>query len=88
MAVTLKQVKEVLGHTVDQVSKLKNGHVMVRKGYFYRNGMDQYKLRESVVKKLQDAGFTATVFDCGDHWAAFNGGATVARSSHFYVELA
>ena len=88
MTVTVKQVKEVLSHSMDQVSKLKNGNIIVRKGYFYRNGLDQYKVRDSVVKKLQDAGFTATVVDCGDHWAAFNGGATVARSSHFYVELA
>jgi siroheme synthase (precorrin-2 oxidase/ferrochelatase) len=88
MTVTLKQVKEALGHSVDQVSKLKNGNVMVRKGYFYRNGMDDVKFNNIVANALQKNGIPVNVIDFGDHWAAFNGGATVARSSHFYVELA
>jgi hypothetical protein len=88
MAVTVKQVKEALSHSVDQVSKLKNGHVMVRKGYFYRNGMDDVKFNNNVVAALEKAGVAVFVVDFGDHWAAFSGGASLARSSHFYVELA
>ena len=88
MAVTVKQVKEALSYSVDQVSKLKNGNIVVRKGYFYRNGMDELKFSNIVLTKLRTAGLSINIVNFGDHWAAFNGGATVARSSHFYVELA
>jgi len=88
MATAIKQVKEALEFTVDQVSKLKNGHIMVRKGYFYRGGMNADKLKNFVLTKLLENGIVANVIDYGDHWAAFIGGASVARQSHFYVELA
>jgi hypothetical protein len=88
MAVTIKQVKEALSYSVDQVSKLKNGNIMVRKGYFYRNGMDADNFKNLVVAALLKNGIVANVIDYGDHWAAFTGGASVARQSHFYVELA
>jgi len=29
----------------------------------------------------------ATILDTGDHWAAFNGGASIRRSSHFWVQF-
>jgi hypothetical protein len=88
MTVTVKQVKDALGTTGSKVSKLKNGNVMVRRGYFYRNGMDDVMFNNLVANALKKAGVPVNVVDFGDHWAAFSGGATLARSSHFYVELA
>jgi len=88
MAVTFKQVKEALSYSVDQVSKLKNGNIIVRKGYFYRNGMVCDKFKDRIVASLTAAGIVANVVDFGDRWMPFRGGASVARQSHFYVELA
>ena len=87
MVLTVKQVKEAIGHSADQVSRLKNGNIMVRKGYFYRSGMDSDKFSKFISRLAQEAGYAVSVVNSGDHWAAFKGGVSVAKSSHFYVEL-
>ena len=84
---TLKQLKEILGTRVDQVSKKKDGTIVVRKGYFYRNGMNEIAFKERIVDVLTASGIAFRVADYYDHWAAFNGGASLARSSHFAVEF-
>jgi hypothetical protein len=82
---TLKQLKEILGTRVDQVSKKKDGSFVARKGYFYRNGMNEISFKDRVVGALQASGINFRVEEFYDHWAAFNGGAALARSSHFAV---
>lgn len=82
---TVSKLKTATDILADSVGKKKDGTFVIRRGYFYRNGMDAFKFRDSVVRKLASAGIEAEVVDFGDHWAPFNGGATVARSSHFYV---
>lgn len=71
----------------DTVGKKKDGTFMVRRGYFYRNGMDAERFRDVVVKSLESHGFSCQVVDHGDHWAAFRGGSTVAQGSHFWVQV-
>lgn len=72
----------------DSVGKKKDGTFVVRRGYFYRNGMDGQKFRDAIVKSLSLHGLgDVEVVDYGDHWAPFRGGASVAQSSHFYVTI-
>ena len=80
--VSVKEVKELLCGTYDTVSRNKDGNIVIRRGYFYRNGMDGQKFGERIMEKL---GGAVTLVECGDHWAPFRGGASVARSSHFYA---
>jgi len=72
----------------DQVSRKRDGTIMVRRGYFYRHGMDHKKFADKVRKFLKDSEIDATVIDCGDHWAAFRGGDSIAKGSHFWVRIA
>ena len=76
----------VLG-IADTVGKKKDGSFVVRRGYFYRNGLDGDKFKASVLVALKQHGFTAEAIDWGDHWAPFKGGASLAQSSHFYVVI-
>ena len=73
--------------TCDQVSKQKDGTIMFRRGYFYRHGMTPEQFRDQIVAQLKSAGFQFDVLDCGDHWTTFNGSASLAKSSHFYVRV-
>jgi len=80
---TVKQVRDAVQFSADSVGKRKDGKIVVRRGYFYRHGMDSAKFT-SIISKLVPA---AVVVDSGDKWTAFNGGASVANQSHFWVVL-
>jgi hypothetical protein len=81
-----KSVLQDRGH-YDSVGKDKTGHLVVRRGYFYRNGGDSEKLAASVSRHLTDAGIKHTVVDHGDHWAPFRGGASTRNSSHWWAKV-
>lgn len=82
---TVKEVKEALGHSVDQVSRKKDGTIIVRRGYFYRHNATAETFMLNASERLNQLGLTFDVVDYYDHWAPFNGGAPVARQSHFAV---
>jgi hypothetical protein len=81
------QVKKAVGHAADTVGKTKNGTVMVRKGYFYRCGSTASSVAARISTLLTEAGVAHRIEDSGDHWAPFVGKGSVARNSHFYVEI-
>lgn len=82
---TVKEVKEALSHYVDQVSRKKDGTIVVRRGYFYRQSATSETFMQHMVERMNRAGLSFDVVDYYDHWAAFNGSASLARSSHFAV---
>lgn len=82
---TAKEVRKALdGGVVDSVGNGKEG-VVVRRGFFYRHGMDAQKFEGVVLATLNAAGLQPTIVRSGEVWAPFRGGASVARSSHWYV---
>lgn len=81
----MKLVRDAV--SADGISKNKAGNFMFRKGYFYRMGDGCDKFAARVTAALTAAGIAHTLVDTGDHWAAFRGGAPLAKSSHFYVEV-
>ena len=84
----LSVVREVLeGGVADQVSRKKNGNILLRKGYFYTHGRNEEDFEKRVLAKLHEADISSKVVDLGNHWAAFKGGASIARQSHWWVEL-
>jgi hypothetical protein len=81
-------VREALDCGVaDQISRNKDGTIMVRRGYFYRMNKSVSEFEESVLFYLHSANVSSKVIDSGDHWAPFRGGSSVARNSHFWVQL-
>jgi len=72
-----------------QVSRLRDGtkDFMFRKGYFYTNGATPEGFEKAVTRQLTEAGIAHKVINTGNHWASFNGGASVAKSSHFWVRV-
>jgi len=83
----VSQVKHALNYSVDSVGRNKLGQIVLRKGFFYRMGMDSQKLAEQVQAKLDAAGVKLKVVDRGEQWRPFRGGASVAQGSHWYVIL-
>lgn len=84
---TIKQVRAALANNADTVGKNKAGAIVVRRGFFYRNGMDSQKFAHLIDHKLREAGLSFKIVREGEHYAAFRGGASVAQQSHWYVEL-
>ncbi len=82
------QIRNALGGIADSVGKKKNGNVVIRRGFFYRRGMDAHKFAGGVETALRTSGLDFVVVDRGEHWTAFSGGASTANSSHFWVEIA
>ena len=83
---TNKEIRAILqdhfGTETGAVS-LHKGIWTVREGYFYRHG----RSAETLVKKVQGIFPQAHIIDQGDHWANFNGGASLKASSHFWVQF-
>lgn len=85
MKTFLAKVKEAV--IADSYGKNKAGNVVVRHGYFYHSGRTAEKEAASVSAQLKKAGIPHTIVAQGDHWAPFRGDATVAQSSHMWVEI-
>jgi Lhr-like helicase len=83
---TVKEVKEALGAAVDQVSRKKDGTIIVRRGYFYRSiTCEEFMLRLTELMNCYGLSFDVVVIY--DHWAPFRGGDSINKNSHFAVVL-
>ena len=68
------------------VVRRKAGEVKFGRGYFYRHGQTAEKFAACMGKELEkEFPGRFRLKDCGDHWAAFRGGASLWMSSHFWV---
>ena len=65
----------------------KNGNVRVYKGYFYTGGKDENDFAQRVERQCKEHGIPAIVWNCGNVWKPFKGGASVRAQSHFWVDL-
>lgn len=83
----VKNALEANGVYPDAVSKNKDGHIVVRDTFFYKAGRTSEGHTHKVKKALDAAGIKHSIVDDGEHWAPFRGGASVAKSSHFYTNV-
>ena len=82
------EIRKALENIVaDSVSKRKDGTIVIRRGFFYRHGKDAEDFFLTVCKHLNKTDIKYSVKDWGEHWAAFKGGASISKQSHWYVEL-
>lgn len=79
---TAKQVQENIIGVVDEVTKYK-GVFTARLGYFYTRGRTANDLVQKVLKSYPQA----NIVDSGNYWASFKGGASLAKSSHWFVKF-
>lgn len=82
---TMKQIKAAVH--ADQISRQKDGTIIFRDGYFYRHGRTAEGFRTRIASALRLAGIAHEVIESGDHYATFRGSASLARSSHFFVQI-
>ena len=78
---TQKQIKEKI-QGVDTILK-KNDVYTIRQGFFYRMERSEEKLMANVLSVYPNA----ELIDSGEHYAAFRGGQTIAKGSHFWVKF-
>lgn len=71
----------------ETIGKNKAGNLVLRWGYFYRNGRTSEHYVARVRDFLTNQGIAHVIGASGDHFAAFRGGASTANSSHFFVEI-
>lgn len=83
----MKHIKTALETVADTVGRSK-GHVVARRGFFYKHGMTSAKFADRVNAALEAAGVPERVRDHGEKWAPFRGGHSVAAGSHFWVRIA
>lgn len=79
---TNAEVRKAVEGFADSVAIL-NGVFTVRRGFFYRCGGSAEALRAAVEKAVPGA----CILDSGEKWTAFNGGASLARSTHWWVKF-
>jgi hypothetical protein len=71
----------------DSIGKNKDGHIVVRKGFYYKHGRSAEAQTAKIKRALDDAGIKHTIVKDGEHNAPFRGGASVGRQSHFYTHI-
>lgn len=81
------EIQSALFGYADSVGRMKNGHIIVRRGFFYKHGMDSSIFADKVIKTLQKKGIPAQLINHYEQWKPFRGGDSVAKGSHFGVEL-
>lgn len=81
----LAQVKQLVH--ADMVSRLRNGNILIRKGYFYRGNASACSFASNIKEQLDIQNINAKIVGCGDQWASFKGGKGVKANSHFWVEI-
>lgn len=67
----------------DDFTIKRDGTVEFRRGYFYKHGATDESFGRRVMKRLEEEGIKATLLRTDDHWAPFNGRASLKASSHF-----
>ena len=74
---------------ISTASRRQNGDIVVRRGYFYRNGKTAEDLERHVRNLLDQAGFEGKyhIVESGDMWKPFKGGASVANQSHWFTVI-
>lgn len=82
----VKQALETHGYA-DSIGRTKSGTVVARRGFFYTHGNTADKYREAVEAALKKAGLKYQIVDAYEQWRPFRGGASIAASSHWGVEI-
>ncbi len=84
---TNKELAKVLrGRGVaDTVRLQRNGTVMVKRGFFFRNGMNAKLYRDRVLRSL--VGFSVRVLDFGERYTGLCTEDNVEQVSHWWVNL-
>ena len=85
--ITTSQVKNILGSLADTIGKRRDGSYVIRRGFFYRHGVDADTYRIAVTKKLNESGIQYSLKDWGEKWTTFRGGASLSNQSHWFVEI-
>ena len=84
--ITTKVLEDVLIGADGIIVRRKVNEVKIGGGYYYRHGQTQETFAAKMKEQL-DKAFPGKfeLKECGDHWAAFRGGATLWGSSHFWA---
>ena len=85
--ITAGQIKKILDAMADTVGKRRDGSFVIRRGFFYRHGVDADAYRIAVTKRLNESGINYSLKDWGEKWTTFRGGASVNAQSHWFVEI-
>lgn len=84
----IRLLKDTLDNA-DQISRDREGFIVVRRGFFYPHGLTAEGFRNNVEGKLIKARLQDkfSLHDFGEVWKAFKGGASISRQSHWWVKL-
>lgn len=85
MASLLSILKENI--SVDSIGRKRDGTYIFRQGFFYKHHITHQIVAERISRQLDGLNRPHSVVDSGEHWTAFRGGATVANSSHWWVQV-
>ena len=87
---TAKEIKRLISDNLhpDTATTKHGGNLLFRWEFFYRHGQTPKGYVMKINTLLESHGITdVKIIDDGEVWKPFNGGASTARSSHFYVEI-
>ena len=85
MAIVLTQLRNKIH--CDMISKKRNGNIIFRNEFYYRHGKTAFDNETDISKQLREHNFNFKLINSGEVWKAFNGGASTANSSHWWVEV-
>ena len=81
----IKQIRDKIH--ADQISRRRDGTIVLRRGFFYRHGGDAQAFADRIRRNLAEHNIAAKIINHGEVWKPFRGGSSLANSSHWYVEV-
>ncbi len=85
--VNVRQILSNAAHP-DGIGRNKAGNLVLRWGYYYRTQAGRMETHKAnVALAMRQAGIPFEFVGDGDHFAAFRGGAPLARQSHTWLEI-
>ena len=83
----MKSIKEAVEGFADTVGHNKDGHIVLRRSFYYTGGYDGAKFASKMIAVLASKGIEAELVREATIWKPFRGGAGVAAGSHFLAVL-
>ena len=85
---TRQQIREALYGVADTVGRNAAGHLLLRRGFFYKYGHNSYDFAQKCLEALALIGVSGRCVDNYTVDKPFRGGATTRNSSHYFAEIA
>lgn len=81
------RIRSHLGSWADSFGRNSDGSYTVRRGFYYRHGMNTDSFRKDLIQRLKTRGVVIEILDSWEKYTGFRGGSATRDQSHWGVKF-